>query len=423
MKKLITLILGITLVYSCSSSSDGNGNTNTTVVPVAPSNLIGTVASTTQINLSWTDNSTNETGFIIERKTGTGVYAIVGNTAAEIITYSDSGLTPNTTYTYRMYSNNAVGNSLTYSNELTLTTLPTITTTAVSAITSTSASSGGNITSDGGATITARGICWSTSANPTIALSTKTIDGTGTGAFTSTISALIANTTYYARAYATNSSETNYGNEISFTTPASPTVTDIDGNIYQTVAICNQTWTTTNLNVSKYRNGDVIPQVTDPTAWAALTTGAWRYYTNDLATGAIYGKLYNWYAVVDPRGLAPTGYHIPSDTEWTTLTTCLGGDAVAGGKMKATGTSLWLSPNSDATNSSGFTGLPGGNLDTSGTFCSIGCEYRLGEYGMWWSSSEYSWGAKYFALTYVWGDTRRGFNYKTFGFSVRCVKD
>ena len=135
-------------------------------------------------------------------------------------------------------------------------------------------------------------------------------------------------------------------------------VSDVDGNVYQTVTICNQTWTKSNLNVSKYRNGDVIPQVTDPAAWANLTTGAWCYYNNDPANGPIYGKLYNWYAVNDPRGLAPSGWHVPTDVEWTSLANCLGGEAVAGGKMKAT--TLWDSPNTGATNSSDFTSLPGG---------------------------------------------------------------
>lgn len=224
MKKFLTLLLGITIAYSCSTSSDGNGNSTTTVVPVAPSNLTGTVASTTQINLSWTDNSTNETGFKIERKTGTGTYAIVGTTATDVTTFIDTGLTPSTTYTYRVYSYNAVGSSLAYSNEFTITTssiinLPTLTSTALSLITSSTAVSGGNISSDGGASIIARGVCWSTIANPTIALSTKTIDGSGIGLFNSNISGLMANTTYFVRAYATNSAGTSYGNELTFSTP------------------------------------------------------------------------------------------------------------------------------------------------------------------------------------------------------------
>src|SRR5450759_1177427 len=149
------------------------------------------------------------------------------------------------------------------------------------------------------------------------------------------------------------------------------------------VTICTQVWMLKNLDVSTYRNGDLIPKVTDPTAWSALTTGAWCWYNNDSATNAsTYGKLYNWYAVNDPRGLAPTGWHVPSDAEWTTLSTCLGGNAVAGGAMKETGTTHWTSPNTGATNSSGFTGLPGGYRNNDGSFNNVG------NFGYWWSSTE-----------------------------------
>ena len=108
-------------------------------------------------------------------------------------------------------------------------------------------------------------------------------------------------------------------------------LTDADGNVYQTVTISNQTWMKSNLNVSHYRNGDVIPQITDSSQWANLTTGAWCYYKNDDANGPVYGKMYNWYAVNDPRGLAPVGYHIPNNLEWSNLTTFLGGESIAGG--------------------------------------------------------------------------------------------
>jgi len=428
MKKIFTLILGITLAYSCSTSSDGNGNSTTTVVPIAPSNLTGVVATATQINLSWTDNSTNETGFKIERKTGNGVYAVVGNTGADITTFSDNGLTPSTTYTYRVYSNNAIGNSLTYSNELTRTTtsvinIPTITTTAVSLIATATAVSGGTISSDGGATITARGVCWSTITNPTIALSTKTTDGIGIGAFTSAISGLAANTTYYVKAYATNSIGTAYGSQLIFNTTTTilnvpgPNVTDIDGNIYQTVSNCNQTWTKSNLNVSRYRNGDVIPQVTDAAQWANLTTGAWCYYQNSTSNGTTYGKLYNWAAVKDPRGLAPVGYHIPSIAEWTTLTNCLGGNAIAGGKMKETGISHWNSPNTDATNSSGFTGLPGGIRYPNGTFDLIQ------NVGYWYASDNATSSIAVWSLIYNSPYSGGGVSNLGIGVSVRCIKD
>jgi uncharacterized protein (TIGR02145 family) len=173
-----------------------------------------------------------------------------------------------------------------------------------------------------------------------------------------------------------------------------------------------------NLDVAFYRNGDPIPQVTDPTAWAGLTTGAWCYNNNDPIQGAKYGKLYNWYAVNDPRGLAPEGWHIPSDAEWTTLATTLGGASVAGGKMKEAGTVNWLSPNTGADNSSGWTGLPGGLRLYIGGFQSAGGS------GYWWSAT----GAN---ATVAWerylgfssAGISRSTTEKQTGVSVRCLRD
>lgn len=173
-----------------------------------------------------------------------------------------------------------------------------------------------------------------------------------------------------------------------------------------------------NLDVAFYRNGDPIPQVTNATAWAALGTGAWCYYNNDSILGAKYGKLYNWYAVNDPRGLAPQGWHIPSDAEWTTLETTLGGSSVAGGKMKEAGTLNWLSPNTAGNNNSGFAGLPGGYRYDNGPFLDVG------NYGFWWSSTENgptsAW-ARY--LGYGFGNVNRATNFKPGGLSVRCLRD
>ncbi len=188
--------------------------------------------------------------------------------------------------------------------------------------------------------------------------------------------------------------------------------------ILSSVQIGNQTWTLKNLDVSTYRNGDPIPQVQDNTAWTNLTTGAWCYYLNNTANGTNYGKLYNWYAVNDLRGLAPNGYHIPTDAEWTTLTTYLGGSTLAGGKMKEAGSSHWLSPNTGATNSSGFKGLPGGFRYSIGGFSFIG------SYGKWWGSSEDN-------ANYAWcrvlynglGNVDRNGNDKHYGLSVRCLRD
>jgi uncharacterized protein (TIGR02145 family) len=300
--------------------------------------------------------------------------------------------------------------------------VPSVTTTAVTSITTTSATSGGTITNSGGSIITDKGVVWSTSNDPTIENNIgMTTNGSGESVFTSSLTGLASVTTYYVRAYATNSAGTGYGAEFSFTTSVMPTE----------VTIGTQTWTTKNLDVATYSDGTVIPQVTDPTAWANLTTGAWCYYNNDSATGTTYGKLYNWYAVAgihdtNPntpnKKLAPTGYHIPSDAEWTTLTTYLDAQLPtgnAGGKMKATGTSLWNAPNTDATNSSGFTGLPGGRLSYfDRVFTQIGFGPN------WWSSSEDgASGAWYRFLNYNDGNASRYFTNKKNGFSVRCLRD
>ena len=181
----------------------------------------------------------------------------------------------------------------------------------------------------------------------------------------------------------------------------------------ETIKIGKQVWTKCNLDESTYRNGDAIPQVQDAAQWSKLTTGAWCYYENNNENGITYGKLYNWYAVNDPRGLTPKGYHIPSDAEWTTLTTYLG--AEAGKQLKSTsGWNNW----GNGTNTSGFAGLPGGNRYSGGTFNDIGSN------GYWWSSTEgstiYAWNR------YLYYDYSGVFSFngrKTTGFSVRCLRD
>jgi uncharacterized protein (TIGR02145 family) len=200
-------------------------------------------------------------------------------------------------------------------------------------------------------------------------------------------------------------------------TMLSETTSYPNGTATPVLTICCQSWMTKNLDVDTYRNGDPIPQVSDQTTWGALTTGAWCYYNNNVANGPIYGKLYNWYAVNDPRGLAPEGWHVPTDFEWTTLSTCLGGDAVAGGAMKETGTTHWTTPNTGATNTSGYTGLPGGNRGLI-NFNTVGA------LGLWWSSTEG-------AATLAWcrrlnssGGNIDLFNTtKISGLSVRCIRD
>ena len=183
-----------------------------------------------------------------------------------------------------------------------------------------------------------------------------------------------------------------------------------------TVTIGSQVWANKNLDLNHYSNGDEIPQVQNGTTWANLTTGAWCYYENITSNGPVFGKLYNWYAIHDPRGLAPAGYHIPSDDEWTTLITFLGGEAVAGGKMKTT--TGWNNPFGDATNSSGFTGLPAGHRDDHGAF------YYIGDETNWWSSSEADLtGAWSHGLSHYDAHAYRTYVFKQEGLSVRCIKD
>jgi len=196
------------------------------------------------------------------------------------------------------------------------------------------------------------------------------------------------------------------------------TVTDIDGNIYQTIKIGTQWWMAENLKVTHYRNGDVIPNVIDNSEWSNLNSGGYCSYNNLAVNSDVYGLLYNWYAVNDSRGLAPQGWHIPSNEEWGTLITYLGGFSVAGGKMKEEGTSHWEDPNIGATNESGFKGIPGGYRWDNGTFMSIGSLARF------FSSSQYD--NTHAIGRYLYsGDTRISVLqlHKKYGFSIRCVQN
>ncbi len=204
----------------------------------------------------------------------------------------------------------------------------------------------------------------------------------------------------------------------SYTSLLASGLVDIDGNNYPVVKIGNQIWMKENLRVSRYRNGGQIPNVTtDNTGWGNLTTGAWSYYNNDVSNNAIYGKLYNWYTTKGDT-LCPTGWHVPTNAEWTTLTNYLGGEGVAGGKMKATGTAYWYDPNTGAINSSGFSALPGGFRFSDGSF-----NYII-YFALFWSATENdgfnAWMINLFDSS---GDVAGGYASKSVGASVRCLRD
>ena len=206
-------------------------------------------------------------------------------------------------------------------------------------------------------------------------------------------------------------------------------LTDIDGNQYNSIIIGTQEWQKENLNVSKYSDGTIIPQVTDTNTWLNLITGAWCYFRNDSANGPVYGKLYNWYAVMgiydtaslnNPllrKKIAPAGWEVPTDSKWTTLTDFLGGVTVAGGKMRESGTLHWLSPNTGATNSSGFTALPGGLRQDFRFFDGMTVD------GYWWSVTDFDTGTAWCRyLNFVDTEIMRFSDTKISGFSVRCLK-
>jgi uncharacterized protein (TIGR02145 family) len=301
-----------------------------------------------------------------------------------------SGLLGGTTYHIRAYATNSAGTA--YGNDVSFTTspalLPTLTTTAVTSIDLTTAVSGGNITADGGGSITARGACWSTTANPTIT-DNITSNGTGMGSFISNLTGLLpGGTTYYVRAYATNSTGTAYGNQFIFTTR----VADVDGNSYRTVIIGTQIWTAENLKTTKFNTNAAITNVTDNTAWSLLGTPAYAWFDNDMTTyKPLYGALYNWYTV-NTGILCPTGWHVPSDAEFSTLEVYLGmsPDSInkwywrgypAGTGTQMKNTTGWA-VGENGTNTSGFSALPGGyrNYNT-------GAFYGNGILTYWWTST------------------------------------
>ena len=318
------------------------------------------------------------------------------STITRAFTSGLTGLNSGTTYYVRAYATNSkgtgYGNMVNFKTSGIQITLPIVATYSVTDITISTATCGGTVTYDGRDTVTVRGLCWNTTGTPTIADS-KTLSGDGTGAFTFSFSGLTPGTTYYVRAYATNSIGTGYGSQVSFKTNG--VFTDSrDGNVYATVQIGTQTWMAENLAYSPYS--------TPLDMWSA---NAACYYVFHRSTNTVY---YNYTAALNS---CPTGWHLPSEAEWTTLSDDLGGDAVAGGKMKSvTG---WDSPNTGASNESGFNALPDGYLLVGIGF--LNNHWWSG----WWSISQYRCRFLEFDNSAL-GVT--GFYYGN-GYTVRCIKD
>ena len=353
-------------------------------------------------------------------------------------------LMPNTTYYAKAYATNSAGTGygvhvmFRTNPEDPHYTIPTITTMEITDISAGYAYSGFNIISDGGKPIIEKGICWGTHVNPN---KTDSKLLTFVGRYQTIIGIirdLKPSTTYYVRSFATNSVGTAYGNEVTFTTlSVGPilfnenltygTVSDIDGNIYKTIQIGSQLWMAENLKTTRLNDGTIIPEVTDNYDWGTLATPGYSWYLNDAASyKATYGALYNWYAVAT-NNLCPIGWHVPTETDFNTLTGYLG-DASASKLIEIGNTHWLLSTYPDAINKSGFTGLPAGsrNTDLSGWDPDVrftGIEFYAG----WWSATQTnSTNAQFVAIEIYWYEFPFISPYsesKNNGLSVRCVKD
>jgi uncharacterized protein (TIGR02145 family) len=306
-----------------------------------------------------------------------------------------------------------------------LAVLPDLSTITVTDFTTTTAVSGGKITSNGGAEIIANGVCWSTTSNPVITDS-KTADTVGTSKFVSSLTGLTAGTNYHLRAYATNSIGTAYGEDVKFTTLSSTTISDVEGNIYNIRAIGVQVWMVENLKTTKYNDGTVIPNVTDDAGWPGEpTTDAYCWYNNDVANKTPYGALYNVIAVNNDK-LCPIGWHVATNDDWHKMILFLDPDAtqgideslIAGSMIKESGTFHWDASNeTNATNESGFTALPGG----------IRYPYNMGGFAQLGNNANYwSAGSGYEVRLLISGN--RGiekkpdpFSNRGNGNSVRCI--
>jgi uncharacterized protein (TIGR02145 family) len=325
-------------------------------------------------------------------------------------------LKPWTTYYVRAYAVNAAGTR--YSDHLTFRTeplRPTITTSEVGTVTSTTANVSANIVTNGAA-VDERGFCWDTLPNPTIAGS-RVPEGPGGGLFSTKITGLLTNTTYYLRGYSSNEIETNYGNEVSFKTLTINQITDIDGNIYHIMGLGGNIWMLENLRTTRYNDGSTIRNFTDNALWSQISP-AYCYYDNNEANKDKYGLLYSWSAVATDK-LCPAGWRIPTKEEWNTLVTVFGGPNFAGSKLRENKIIPVHSTTGEKYEIRGFGALPAGYRDEDGVF------RRSGVAGYWWMdisarSTSLNYQVMNFGNTSPISAARSVIN-KQLGLSVRCV--
>ena len=424
---VLLIFISLFLVTDCKKKEEATIHINLpAVTTLAPVDIAVTSASVGGTISSYGGGTISQKGVCYSTQPDPGISDSIISVQDTNTTFTCkiTGLNPNTTYYVKAFAGNSAG--ISYGNQvsfktLKLITLPIVITYSMTGITRDSATGGGDVTNDGGAPVTAKGVCWSTFQLPIVS-DNHTNDGSDTGSFTSKITGLTMRTTYYVRAYAMNSAGTNYGNQVSFITPDStislpcpglPSIT-YEGKIYHTILIGTQCWLKENLNTGTQINGI---QDQDP------TNGQIEKYCYDDSESNCdtYGGLYQWAEMMQgstnpgTQGICPGNWHIPNDSEWTLLTSYLGSENVAGGKMKSnTG---WYN-GGNSSNSSGFTAVPGGLRYYDGRFA------HLGDFAYFWSSQSYdSTQAWYRNLTYANTIVYRNFDKNILGYSVRCIKD
>jgi len=435
MKKVLSLslvLLTVSFFYTCKKEEPA---TIPILATTTPTNITATTATgggliisdggaaITARGICW-GMAANPTTSDTKSTDGDGTGQFVSN-----ITGIDAG----TLYHVRAYATNSAGTA--YGADLSFSTLgqiPSATTLAATDITSTSATLNGTVNANYSSTTVIFEIGETTSYGITVTCSQSPVEGFTAMSVSADILNLSGNCkTYHYRIVAANSLGTIYGNDITFVTQMYPiifnpgltygSVSDIDGNTYRTIRIGSQTWMAENLKATRYNDGTPIPNVKDNASWVALTTGAYCEYENRSVYSDTYGRLYNWYAVAstNPENVCPTGWHVPSHAEWMQLTDYLGGLEVAGSKLKETGITHWYSPNSQSTNETGFTALPGG-FRVTGTYREIGSS------GWWWSATSYNTDSafsRFMMTTFSEVAVCFGASPKALGFSVRCMKD
>jgi uncharacterized protein (TIGR02145 family) len=409
MERISPVILLLIVIFSCEDLEHANP-TDPLFQLTAPDNLKMEVISDSELKLNWSDNSEHESGFRIERDAGSG-FSEIGTVSAEITEYTDTGLTYGQSYNYRVAaytpSNTSSWVTITASTEFPAPSDLTARRISDSEMQltwtdNTGYETGFKIVRDGGSGFIEIGMI---SANVT----------------EYTDSGLIYGESYDYRVAAYTASNTSDYSGIATANTTTPLV-DWDGNTYGTVKIGNQVWMAENLKVTHYRDGTIIPSGLSDEDWMNLSSGAFTVYENTGNNAETYGALYNWYTANGNAGagkeLAPEGWHIPSDEEWTVLTNYLGNSSVAGGMLKEPGTTHWTFPNAGAINETDFMALPGGKRHPNGSYLELGnrCYFWLaGEIDV-----QSSW---HRILTYDYANIFRTTDDKRFGFSVRCVRD